>query len=96
MTARSTNSPSSSPPSSPPSAAVSDAAYRSQDEAMQKEEEKLEQQSKREREQKKRRAQKSLPDVREDDSHLKELDWFLSRSQVSTLSRLENYSLQEV
>ncbi len=83
MTSRSTNSPSSSPPSSPPSAAVSDAACGSQDEAMRKEEGILEQQSEREREQEKRRAQNILPDVTEDDSHLKELDWFLSRSQVS-------------
>ena len=45
------------------------------------EEEKLEQQSRREREREKKRAQEKLP-AKEDESHLKELDWFLSRSQV--------------
>ncbi len=62
---------------------MSDAAYGPEDEAMLKEEEKLEKQSRREREQEKKRAQGNLPDAKEDDSHLKELDWFLSRSQVS-------------
>jgi hypothetical protein len=60
---------------------MSDAAYGSQDEAMKKEEEKLEKQSRRSREQERKRAQGNLPDA--DDNHLKELDWFLSRSQVS-------------
>lgn len=46
-----------------------------------KEEEKLEKQSRRLREQERKRAQGNLPDA--DDNHLKELDWFLSRSQVS-------------
>lgn len=48
---------------------------------MQKEEEKLEKQSKREREQERKRTLRNLSDA--DDNHLKELDWFLSRSQVS-------------
>lgn len=61
---------------------MSDTAYGSQNEAMQKEEEKLEKQSKREREQERKRTLGNLPDV--DDNHLKELDWFLSRSQVSS------------
>lgn len=67
---------------------MSDAAYGSQDEAM-KEEEKLEKQSRRLREQEKR-AQGNLPDA--DDNHLKELDWFLSRSQVSRNAQLSQNS----
>ena len=48
---------------------------------MRKEEEKLEQQSARERERERKRAQDRLP-VKEDETQLQELDWFLSRSQV--------------
>ncbi len=68
---------------------MSDAAYGSQDEAM-KEEEKLEKQSRRLREQERKRAQGNLPDA--DDNHLKELDWFLSRSQVSPNAQLSQNS----
>ena len=91
----SVNSPSSSPPSSPPSASLSDAAYGSQDEAMRKEEEKLEKQSQRERDFEEKQAKENLLDAREDDSHLKELDWFLSRSQVGSSLFLDFLAFSE-
>lgn len=77
-----TISPASSLPSSPPSAAVSDAEYDSNQEAMRKEEEKLRKQSERDAEKTKEREQKQWQKKSEDTGYLKDLDWFLSRSQV--------------
>ena len=58
---------------------MSDAAY---NDDMEREERKLEQQSRRERDKDQNRVHIELSDRKEDDGQFKELDWFLSRSQV--------------
>lgn len=72
-------SPASSPPSSPPSAA--DDAYDPKVERMREEEEKLRKQSKREEKERKQVEGKRWQKDGQDASYLKDLDWFLSRSQ---------------
>ncbi|CAD6574501.1 MAG: hypothetical protein ASARMPREDX12_006802 [Alectoria sarmentosa] len=72
-------SPASSPPSSPPSAA--DDAYDPKAEKMREEEEKLRQQSKREEKERKESEKERWQKDGQDPSYMKDLDWFLSRSQ---------------
>ena len=73
-------SPASSPPSSPPSAA--DDAYDPKVERMREEEEKLRKQSKREeKERKELEEERWQEEDGRDPSYMKDLDWFLSRSQ---------------
>ncbi|CAD6580007.1 MAG: hypothetical protein ASARMPRED_009322 [Alectoria sarmentosa] len=72
-------SPASSPPSSPPSAA--DDAYDPKAEKMREEEEKLRQQSKREEKERKESERERWQKDGQDPSYMKDLDWFLSRSQ---------------
>ena len=73
----------SSLPSSPSSVVISDAEYDSNREAMRKEEEKLRKQSEREAEKTREREQRKWQKKGEDTGYLKDLDWFLNRSQVS-------------
>lgn len=81
MTKRSSSnaSPQSSPPSSPPSAA--DSPYDPELEKAQEEEDRLAAESYKERERQKAKDEKELD--RKNDAHdsLKDLDWFLDRSQ---------------
>lgn len=73
----------SSLPSSPPSAPMSDAGYASnQQEAMRKEEEKLQKQSEQNAEKSREREQQNWQKKSEATGYLKDLDWFLNRSQV--------------
>lgn len=69
----------SSPPSSPPSAA--DDAYDPKIEKMRAEEERLRKESKREEKKRKNADKELLRNDGQDSGHLKELDWFLNRSQ---------------
>ncbi|KAF6220682.1 hypothetical protein HO133_003115 [Letharia lupina] len=72
-------SPASSPPSSPPSAA--DDAYDPKVERMREEEERLRKQSKREERERKAVEEERWQKDGQDPSYMKDLDWFLSRSQ---------------
>ncbi|KAF6228689.1 hypothetical protein HO173_011708 [Letharia columbiana] len=72
-------SPASSPPSSPPSAA--DDAYDPKGERMREEEERLRKQSKREERERKAVEEERWQKDGQDPSYMKDLDWFLSRSQ---------------
>ena len=72
-------SPASSPPSSPPSAA--DDAYDPKVERLREEEEKLRKHSKREEKERKDLDQERWRKDGQDPSYMKDLDWFLSRSQ---------------
>ncbi|CAF9926807.1 hypothetical protein IMSHALPRED_007056 [Imshaugia aleurites] len=72
-------SPASSPPSSPPSA--TDDAYDPQVEKMRDEEEKLRRQSKREEKERREVEEERWKKDGQDPSYMKDLDWFLSRSQ---------------
>ena len=69
----------SSPPSSPPSAA--DDAYDPKAEKMREEEEKLRKQSRREEKERKNSDRERLQKDGQDTGYLKDLDWFLNRSQ---------------
>ena len=72
----------SSPPSSPPSVADGvDDNYDPKVEKMRAEEEKLKQQSKREEKERRANDKERLDKTGGDSTNLKELDWFLSRSQ---------------
>ena len=77
-------SPASSPPSSPPSANISDDEYDPHVEKMQKEEERLKEETRRERKQTKEEEKQRL-DGEENAQSMTDLDWFLSRSQVSSM-----------
>lgn len=72
-------SPASSPPSSPPSAA--DDAYNPKVEKMREEEEKLRRQSRREEKERRQAEEVRWQKDGQDPSYMKDLDWFLSRSQ---------------
>ena len=61
---------------------MSDAGPDFDEEAMRKEEEKLRKQSERDAEKTKEREQQKWQKKSEDTGYLKDLDWFLSRSQV--------------
>lgn len=72
-------SPASSPPSSPPSGA--DDAYDPHVEKMREEEEKLRKQSKQEEKERKEVEKEKWEKDGQDSSYMRDLDWFLSRSQ---------------
>lgn len=63
---------------------MSDAGSDSNQEAMRKEEEKLRKQSERDAGKTKEREQQKWQKKSEDTGYLKDLDWFLSRSQVKS------------
>ena len=75
-------SPASTIPSSPPPASVSDAEYDPKQDAMQQEEEKLRKQSEREAKRRRELHERNGQKNGQDEQSLKDLDWFLSRSQV--------------
>lgn len=82
-------SPASSLPSSPPSAAMSDNGYHSAPESMRQEEDKLRKQSEQKGMKEREREQQQWEKKGRDDGLLKDLDWFLNRSQVRKLDGLE-------